>query len=133
MLLFCDNLPKNRLMTRNKEAAQRFWFEVDKAMQGTEINLYGLADAAGVPYKSILSWRQKHLFPDLETACRIAYKVSCPIDKLMGRTIQFEPALPPRLKAVIGILASDEKKLVAVETLLRVNEKETGSSGTKAS
>ena len=133
MLLFCDNLPKNRRMTRNKEAAQQFWFEVDKAMRKTEINLYGLSDAAGVPYKSILSWRQKHLFPDLETACKIADKISCPLDALMGRSIQSEPSLPPRLKTVIDALASDEKKLEAVEVLLRVNEKEVGNSGTKAS
>ena len=73
------------------------------------------------------------MFPDLETACKIADKISCPLDALMGRDIQPEPLLPPRLKTVIDTLASDEKKLEAVEVLLRVNEKETGSSGIRAS
>ena len=76
-----------KAMTRNKDVAQRFWFEVDSRLRRTSFNLYDVAEAGGVPYKSILSWRQKHLFPDLETASSIAEKLSCSIDELMGKHV----------------------------------------------
>lgn len=103
-------------MTRNKDSAQQFWHRVDVRLRETGLNLYDLADAAAVPYKSILSWRQKHLFPDLETASLIAARMACSIDSLMG--MKAADSTDPRINAIIEYLSSDEEKLEAAEILI---------------
>lgn len=103
-------------MTRNKESAQRFWKEVDVRLKETGLNLYDLADASAVPYRSITSWRQKHLFPDLETTMLMAVRMGCSIDRLMGNdSIQ---SVDPRIDAIIRYLKEDEKRIGAIEVIL---------------
>lgn len=103
-------------MTRNKDSAQRFWREVDVRLKQTGLNLYDLADASCVPYRSILSWRQKHLFPDLETTMFMAQKMNCSIDRLMGNDSVKD--IDPRIDAIIRYLQKDEKKIEAIEVIL---------------
>ena len=113
-------------MTRNKEEAQRFWQRVNAALAVTDFNLYDLAEAGGVPYKSILSWRQKHLFPDLETASLMARKMSCSLDSLMGVKKAHEPSVQDRVDVYM------EQNLPSVlKDVLNNVEKKTGDSGTK--
>ena len=113
-------------MTRNKEEAQRFWQRVNVALAGTDYNLYDLAEAGDVPYKSILSWRQKHLFPDLETASLIARKLSCSLDSLMGIKESREPSVQDRVYEYM------EKNFPTVlKDVLNNVEKKTGDSGIK--
>lgn len=113
-------------MTRNKDAAQRFWVNVDMTMRKTTFNLYDIAEASKVPYKSILSWRQKHLFPDLETAALIAVKLSCSIDSLMGLE------KPKTLEEhVYSILATTMPG--TLQDILEKIKKDDGNSGARAS
>lgn len=116
-------------MTRNKESAQRFWREVDVRLKQTELNLYDLADASGVPYRSILSWRQKHLFPDLETTMLMAVRMGCSIDHLMGNDPEIN--INPRMDAIIRYLEEDPKRLDAIEVILFGKNAGASSGSTK--
>ena len=113
-------------MTRNKDAAQRFWANVDVAIRRTPFNLYDLSEATKVPYKSFLSWRQKHLFPDLETAALIARKLSCSIDKLMD----IEP--PQSIADQVYKILETSMPGTLQDIMENINKKADGSSGTMA-
>ncbi len=109
-------------MTRNKEEAQKFWMRLDSALAKTDYNLYDLASAGGVPYKSILSWRQKHLFPDLETASLMAKKMSCTLDSLMGEKMILS-------EADIIYNYMKEHRQGELEDIRRELDKKTGNCG----
>ena len=115
-------------MTRNKDEAQKFWNRLDVTLANTDFNLYDLAEAGGVPYKSILSWRQKHLFPDLETASLMAQKMSCTLDSLMGVKTEKTPSVQDRVYDYM------EDNLPSVlKDILDNIEKKSGNSGIVAS
>lgn len=113
-------------MTRNKDAAQRFWANVDGAIRKTSFNLYDISSATNVPYKSILSWRQKHLFPDLETAALIAKKLSCSIDGLM------DIEKPKTIAEQVYHVLEASMPGTLQDILEKINKKAAGNSGSVA-
>lgn len=115
-------------MTRNKDEAQKFWTRFDVALAKTDYNLYDMAEAGGVPYKSILSWRQKHLFPDLETASLVAQKMSCTLDSLMGVHTEKKPSVQDKVYDYM-----EENLPSVLKDVLDKIEKKSGNSGIKAS
>lgn len=113
-------------MTRNKDEAQKFWNRLDVALAETDFNLYDMAEAGGVPYKSILSWRQKHLFPDLETASLMAQKLSCTLDSLMGVKTGHSYSVQDKVYAYM-----EENLPSVLKDVIDTIEKKSGNSGIK--
>lgn len=117
-------------MTRDKEAARLFWQRFDDELKKKDIQLRDVAVRSALSYGSLAGWRAKHLFPDVEAVVRLAGVISCSVDYLLGT---FRPKYSPRIQTIVDILQSDEKKLAALEALWEIDQKKTGSSGSKVS
>lgn len=74
-------------MTRDNELARQFWLRFDEIMKSKNIQIRDVALASRLSYGSIVGWRTKHLFPDVEAVCLMAQAIGCSMDYLMGVSI----------------------------------------------
>ena len=74
-------------MTRDNEMARRFWLRFDDVMKSKNIQIRDVALASKLSNASIVGWRTKHLFPDVEAVCLMSQAVGCTMDYLMGSSI----------------------------------------------
>ena len=128
MLLFGEMVIRMVSMTRDNEMARRFWLRFDDVMKSKNIQLRDVALASRLSYASIVGWRTKHLFPDVEAVCLMSQAVGCSIDYLMGsdiitRTIADD--VYEYMEEMMPSLLEDIKRQVAFK-------KDSGLSGANA-
>lgn len=109
--------------------AYQFWASIDSLLKMLGITNKEMAQKGHLDYNTVKSWRAKLRIPGSADLWTISKVLGVSMEYLLTGESSQEPALSPRIQAVVSCLEDDEDKLCAVETLLGLGKKASPLGG----